>query len=109
MIDLSGKVVLVTGGTMGIGLATGLAYGRAGARTVLTFRWGSADENEVRAQFRAIGAPEPLIMEADVSRTEDTQALLERIAEQHGGDVTVESEVGKGSCFSFTLPLFGGV
>ena len=30
------QVVLVTGGTMGIGLASALAYGRAGAATVLT-------------------------------------------------------------------------
>jgi signal transduction histidine kinase len=36
-------------------------------------------------------------------------AIVKSIAEQHGGDVTVESEVGKGSCFSFTLPLVSGV
>jgi NAD(P)-dependent dehydrogenase (short-subunit alcohol dehydrogenase family) len=92
VIDLAGKVVLVTGGTMGIGLATGLAYGRAGARAILTYRWGTADEEEVRARFRAVGAPEPLILEADVSRGEDTTALLERIAEEHDGvDVLVSN------------------
>jgi signal transduction histidine kinase len=32
-------------------------------------------------------------------------AIVKSIAEQHGGDVTVESEIGKGSCFSFALPL----
>ena len=32
-------------------------------------------------------------------------AIVKSIAEGHGGDVTVESEVGKGSCFTFTLPL----
>jgi NAD(P)-dependent dehydrogenase (short-subunit alcohol dehydrogenase family) len=92
VIDLSGTVTLVTGGTMGIGLATGLAYGKAGARAVLTHRWGSADEDEVRALFRAAGAPEPLIVEADVSRAEDTSALLDRIAEEHDGvDVFVSN------------------
>lgn len=92
MIDLSGRVALVTGGTMGIGLATGMAYGRAGARAVLTYRWGSADEEEVRARFRAVGAPEPLILEADVSREEDTGPLLDRIAEEHDGvDVLVSN------------------
>ena len=34
-------------------------------------------------------------------------AIVKSIAEQHGGDVTVESEPGKGSCFNFTLPLKG--
>jgi two-component system NtrC family sensor kinase len=34
-------------------------------------------------------------------------AIVRSIAEQHGGDVTVESEVGKGSCFRVSLPLMG--
>ena len=32
-------------------------------------------------------------------------AIVKTIAEGHGGDVTVESEVGKGSCFTLSLPL----
>lgn len=32
-------------------------------------------------------------------------AIVKSIAEQHGGDVTVESDTGKGTCFTFTLPL----
>jgi signal transduction histidine kinase/DNA-binding response OmpR family regulator len=32
-------------------------------------------------------------------------AIVKSTATQHGGDVTVESEVGKGSCFTFVLPL----
>jgi signal transduction histidine kinase/response regulator RpfG family c-di-GMP phosphodiesterase len=32
-------------------------------------------------------------------------AIVKSIAEGHGGDVTVESESGKGSCFTLTLPL----
>jgi len=33
-------------------------------------------------------------------------SIVKAIAERHGGDVTVESEVGKGSCFTLMLPLF---
>ena len=92
MIHLDGRVVLITGGTMGIGLAVGLAYAAAGASVVLTHRWGSADEAEVRARFEAIGAKEPLILEADVSRDEDTEQLLEQIAAYHAGvDVLVSN------------------
>jgi two-component system phosphate regulon sensor histidine kinase PhoR len=32
-------------------------------------------------------------------------AIVKSIAEQHGGSVSVESEAGKGSCFTFSLPL----
>lgn len=32
-------------------------------------------------------------------------AIVKGIAEEHGGDVTVTSEIGKGSCFTLSLPL----
>ncbi len=81
--DYSGKTVLITGGTRGIGLACGLAFARCGARVVLTHRWGSADEDALRAQFAAIAAPAPRIIEADVSRDEDTHNLLEALRSDH--------------------------
>ncbi len=78
-----GKAVLVTGGTAGIGLATGLAFGRQGAECTLTYRFGTADEDEVRAKFREAGAPEPRIVQADASKDEDTDALLASMRERH--------------------------
>lgn len=33
-------------------------------------------------------------------------AIVKSIAEAHGGEVTVESEVGKGSCFTLKFPLY---
>lgn len=79
-----GRVVLVTGGTSGLGLGTALAFAAHGARLVLTYKWGSADEAEIRRSFAAAGAAEPLILEADVARSADTEALYAAIGEQCG-------------------------
>ena len=82
--DYKGKAVLITGGTKGIGLATGLTFGKLGANVTLTHKWGSADEDEIRSQFKQCGAPPPKILEADAGSTDDTKALLSEIKKTHG-------------------------
>lgn len=81
--DLTDKAAIVTGGTTGIGLATGLALARRGAHVYLTHRWGSSDEDEIRRRFADAGALEPVIVCADVSSDEDTRSLMERIRQDH--------------------------
>lgn len=93
-IDLSGKIALITGGTGGIGLAAGLELGAAGARSVLTYKWGSTPEEEIRQLFKQRGAPDPLILEADVSREEDTLVLMEEIGKECDGIDIFISNVG---------------
>lgn len=81
--DYSGKAVIVTGGTKGLGLAIGLAFASEGAQLYLTHRWSSADEEQVRARFSEVGGPEPRIIEADASQKDDTRALLETVRASH--------------------------
>jgi NAD(P)-dependent dehydrogenase (short-subunit alcohol dehydrogenase family) len=89
------KTVLVTGGTRGIGLATALAFARLGASTVITYRWGNADEDEVRGLFSAMGAKAPLIVQADAAENEDTVALLGEVRAKFGRvDVFVSNVAG---------------
>lgn len=79
MSMLAGRTVLITGGTAGIGLETGLCFGELGARAVLTYAWGSADEAQVLQAFADRGAPTPMLVQADVTRPEDTGALMDTL------------------------------
>jgi len=93
-IDLTGKVVLITGGTKGIGLATGLKFGEAGAKVYLTYKWGSADLEELKKDFKQANALEPGIIQADVSVMEDTEIVLNEIAAAEKGVDIFISNVG---------------
>ncbi|NCN05881.1 MAG: SDR family oxidoreductase [Spirochaetales bacterium] len=94
-IDMKGTSVLITGGTKGIGLASALNFAAAGAQTYLTYKWGSADTDQLMAQFEGVGGVRPILLQADVSVDEDTDALLEEIAKTspHGVDIFI-SNVG---------------
>jgi NAD(P)-dependent dehydrogenase (short-subunit alcohol dehydrogenase family) len=82
--DLGGKAVVITGGTKGLGLATGLAFAREGAEVYLTHKWGSVPEAEVQARFAEAGARcPPVIVEADAAEDEDTERLLAVVKERH--------------------------
>ena len=41
----------------------------------------------------------------DYESAEQDLAVVKSIAEAHGGSVTVESEIGKGTCFVMSLPI----
>jgi NAD(P)-dependent dehydrogenase (short-subunit alcohol dehydrogenase family) len=91
-VDFRNQAVLVTGGTMGIGLATALAFAERGAQCWLTYRWGTADEDDIRARFAAVGGPPPRLVLADAASDEDTEALLmEMRATHHQIDVFVSN------------------
>lgn len=81
--DFTGRAVLVTGGTRGIGLATGLAFGARGADVTLTHKWGSADDASICDVFAAAGAGRPCIVQADVANDDDVRAVLEGIRRDH--------------------------
>jgi enoyl-[acyl-carrier-protein] reductase (NADH) len=74
--DFRGTTALITGGTMGIGLETALDLAGRGARCALTYKWGTADEDEVYRRFADNGASKPLIIRADVGNADDTGLLM---------------------------------
>ena len=80
--DFTGKTVLITGGTQGIGLACGLAFAKLGATCILTYRWGSVEEHDVQARFIAQAAKAPILLQADVADEADTVNLFKTLVKQ---------------------------
>ena len=73
------KVVVVIGGTSGIGLASAKAFAAEGARVVITGR----DPATLAAAAHEIGG-ETLALRSDISSLDDQTALYEAVAARHG-------------------------
>lgn len=92
---LSGKVVVITGASSGIGQATALAFARKDARLVLAAR--DPDALQAVADQCGKALAEAITVETDVTDAASVRALAER-AEAFGGRIDVwVSNVGVGA------------
>lgn len=80
-IDLSGKVVLVTGASKGIGRETALLLGRAGAAVGINYH---RSEQQAQSVLEAIGKSRGVILRGDISRPEDAREIVESTVEHFG-------------------------
>ena len=81
-MSLKDKVVIVTGGSSGIGRAAVHAFAQAGARVVLAAR-GSARGEDVALEVRRRGG-DARFFQADVSRAADVERLLQETVAAYG-------------------------
>ena len=79
---LENKVALVTGGTSGIGRATAIAMGAAGAKVVFSGR-REAEGKTIAAMIHEVGA-ECLFVRSDVTSEAEVQALVEKTIATYG-------------------------
>ncbi|MEO8759438.1 MAG: SDR family oxidoreductase [Bacteroidia bacterium] len=84
MSDNKQRVVLITGGTKGIGKEMGLKFAEHGDQVVITYGWGSIEEEDVIKEYTSRGLPAPFLKQADVINNEDTIELLTEIKERFG-------------------------
>lgn len=83
--ELAGRSVLVTGGSMGIGLACAEAAVRAGARVAIAAR-GRAALEEARARLERLAGPDGQVMAGvcDVARPDEVAALVASVVREFG-------------------------
>lgn len=79
--DFKGKVALVTGGGMGIGRASALAFARRGAKVVVADVDVEGGEETVRLLKKAGG--EAMFVKTDVSNAADVKALVKKTVETY--------------------------
>src|SRR5947207_7582500 len=92
LLDFSGKAVLVTGSSRGIGAEMIKAFGQRGANCVVNYVTDGAGQNKADAENVAKELKDPLIIEADVTRPDQVEAMMKKIQERHGGlDVLVNN------------------
>jgi NAD(P)-dependent dehydrogenase (short-subunit alcohol dehydrogenase family) len=78
----SGKVVLVTGGTSGIGKSTAIEFARAGAKVVLTGR-REKEGAQVVDEIKRLGG-DAAFVRADVAKDADVKAMIDFTVGKYG-------------------------
>ncbi|GLZ32176.1 short-chain dehydrogenase [Lentzea sp. NBRC 105346] len=89
---LSGKRVLVTGGTRGIGRATVLAFARAGAKLVVGHNSASEAADTLARELKELDAG--CLVQADVTNGAGARELAEACREHLGGLDVLVNNVG---------------
>ncbi len=81
---LQNKVAVITGSATGIGLATAQAMAREGAAVVIDYIAGEQDEADKRARQIEQSGGKAIAVQADVSKQEDVQNLVDRAVQTFG-------------------------
>lgn len=95
-LELGGKVAVITGGSVGIGLAVAEALAQEGAHLALCAR----DEQRVKAQAAELAGKygiQAIGVRADVSKAADVNYFVEQVQQTFGGADILINNAGTGS------------
>jgi 3-oxoacyl-[acyl-carrier protein] reductase len=91
-LDFTGKIVLVTGSSRGIGAEMIKAFGQRGAQCVVNYLPDTQGQNEADAMKVADALVDPLVIDCDVTQPQQVEAMMKRIQELRGGlDILVNN------------------
>jgi 3-oxoacyl-[acyl-carrier protein] reductase len=91
-LNFTGKGVLVTGSSRGIGAEMIKAFGKCGAECVVNYVADPQGQNKADATNVASELNEPLVIECDVTQPAHVEAMMQQIQNRHGGlDILVNN------------------
>src|SRR5260370_38384135 len=91
-LDFSGKVVLVTGSSRGIGAEMIKVFGKRGAHCVVNYVADGQGQNKADAANVAKELNDPLVIECDVTQPEQVESMMMEIGDKRGGlDILVNN------------------
>ncbi|MFB6958705.1 SDR family oxidoreductase [Streptomyces sp. NPDC056309] len=98
---LKGQKALVTGANSGIGKATAIGLGRAGADVVVNYVAGREEAEQVVEEISGLGV-RAMAYEADVSQEDQVVAMIERMVQEFGTIDILVANAGLQRDASFT-------
>ena len=111
-LDFTGKVVLVTGSSRGIGAEMIKAFGKRGAKCVVNYFTDPQGQNKADAEAVAKELTDPLLIDCDVTKPDQVEAMMKQIQEQRGGlDILVNNSgiIRDRTIKKMTLEEFEGI
>jgi len=91
-LDFSGKIVLVTGSSRGIGAEMIKTFGQHRAQCVVNYVADAQGQNKTDAASVAGELNGPLVIECDVTQPSQVEAMMKQIQDRHGGlDILVNN------------------
>ena len=91
-LDFTGKVVLVTGSSRGIGAEMIKAFGKRGAKCVVNYFSDPQGQNRADAEGVGKDLKDPLLVDCNVTKPEQVEAMMKQIQDRYGGlDVLINN------------------
>ena len=91
-LDFTGKVVLVTGSSRGIGAEMIRAFGQRGANCIVNYIDDPEDQKKTDAVNVAQALADPLVIQCDVTNREQVESMMMEIGDKRGGlDVLINN------------------
>ena len=83
MIDLTGRVALITGGSRGIGRATAILFAKANADVAITYHKNEESANQVVNQIKNLGR-KAIAVKGNVGKSEDVKRMVKEVLDHFG-------------------------